>query len=357
MHLLQAAQVAGHEVHLVAPEPDSEGKLAKAGFTYHQVAMDRSGLNPTSELRVILELVHLFRRIKPELLHLVALKSVLYGSVAARLSGVDAVVGSITGLGYTFIPGGIKRRALAAFVASALRVALAGKGPRIIVQNPDDFDFFVQRGIVAASRCSIVYGSGVDVQRFAPEPERVGVPTILVGTRMLWDKGIGELAEALRILRRRGVAYRVLLSGKPDLANPAAISEAQLQAWSDEGLMEWRGHSTDVAGLLKEAAIACLPSYREGLPLFLAEAAAAGKPVVTTDVPGCRSVIDHGKTGFLVPVRDPVGLANALEQLLNDPGLRVRMGAAARAFAVERFSKERVTQAIFDVYRSALDKR
>jgi glycosyltransferase involved in cell wall biosynthesis len=356
-HLLQAAQAAGHDVHLVAPEADTEGRLSAAGFTYHQLHMDRSGVNPLNEARVVYELARLFARVRPDLVHLIALKSVLYGSLAARLTGLRAVVGSITGLGYTFIPGGVKRRGLAALVLTSLRAALAGRGPRIIVQNPDDFAFFVGNGVVPESRCSIIFGSGVDVERFVPSPEPQGVPKVLVGTRMLWDKGIGELADAVRQLRARGVAGEVILSGAPDPANPASIPVAQLRAWVDEGLVQWRGHSSDMPGLLRESSLACLPSYREGLPLFLAEAAAAGRPVVTTDVPGCRSVINNEETGLLVKVRDATSLARGLERLLTDAPLRARMGRAARALALERFSKEAVTRAIFDVYRSALDNR
>jgi glycosyltransferase involved in cell wall biosynthesis len=286
--------------------------------------------------------------------HNFAIKSVLYGAIAARSVGVAAVVGSITGLGYAFMPGGRRRAALTQGVTMAMRVALAGSHSRIIVQNPDDAAFFVERGVVTKERLSIVYGSGVDAQEFAPSPEPVGPPVVVLGARMLWDKGLGELVEAVRRLKLRGLSFRCLLLGDPDSHNPTSLTVAQLQEWVQQGLIEWQPRTDEVARHLREATLACLPSYREGLPLFLAEAAAAGRACVTTDVPGCRSVVEHGVTGLIVPARDATGLTEALAQLLGDTSLRQRMGENGRRLALERFSKEVVTRQIFAVYDSLL---
>ncbi len=353
-HLGRAALAAGHEVHLIAPGGDPYGTLRAAGFVYHELPLARGGVNPIAESRAVWALVQLFRELRPTVVHNFALKSVLYGAAAGRIARVPAIVGSITGLGYAFMPGGLRRKALSQGVLAALRLALAGANAHTIVQNPDDAAFFVERGVVAKHRISIVYGSGVDVEEFTPAPEPPGVPVVLVGTRMLWDKGLGELVEATRRLRERGLRFRCVFLGDPDPQNPASLSAEQLREWARQGLIEWLPHSTEVARHLRDATLACLPSYREGLPLFLAEAAAAGRACITTDVPGCRSVVEDGVSGLVVPARDAERLAGALARLLGDTPLRHQMAANGRRLALERFSKDIVTQQIFAVYQSLL---
>lgn len=354
LHLGRAALLAGMEVHVLAPGGDQQRRIRDSGFHYHELKMQRSGTNPVSEARVVGELAALYREIRPDVAHHIALKSVLYGAIAARLVGVKAIVGSLTGLGYAFIAGGAKRALLRRAVSLGLAAALRGSDVHTIFQNPDDRDFFVRGGLVSAERTSVILGSGVDMTRFHPSPEPAGVPQLTFGSRMLLDKGIAELVAALRILRARGVPFRACFAGLPDPANPATVSEQQLGAWQAEGILEWRGQVTDVAALLSQSHIACLPSYREGLPLFLAEAAACGRPAVTTDVPGCRSVVVAGQTGLLVPARDSGALAQALETLLLAPELRARMGEAARAFAETKLAATRVVSETFAVYRSLL---
>ena len=350
-HLGKAALAAGHEVHLIAPGGDA-GQLRDAGFVYHPLPLARGGLNPFVEAGVVWALARLFRAVRPTVVHSFAIKAVLYGATAARIVGVPAVVGSITGLGYAFMPGGVHRKALTHGVVAALRVALASPNVRVIVQNPDDAAFFVERGVIIEDRLSVIYGSGVDVQEFAPVPEPLGVPVVLLGARMLWDKGLGELVEAVRQLRQRGQQLRCLFLGDPDPQNPASVPVEQLRQWAQDGLIEWLPCTTDIARHLREATLACLPSYREGLPLFLAEAAAAGRACITTDVPGCRSVVQDGVTGLLVPARNAQRLAEALERLLSDAPLRQRMAENGRRLAIERFSKDIVTEQIFSVYGS-----
>lgn len=352
-HLCRAALAAGHDVHLIAPGGDVGGKLRDLGVTYHPLAMARGGMNPVAEAGVTLALARLYRRLRPDLVHHIALKSVLYGATAARAVGVHAIVGSITGFGYAFMPVNRRRRMLARGLLLGLRAALAGSNVRTIVQNPDDLAFLVERRVVGARSLSLIYGSGVDTREFFPTPEPEGA-VVLAGTRMLWDKGIGELVGATRSLRRAGHSLRLVLAGDPDPHNPATISPEQLRAWADAGDVEWRRHSEEMARLLAAATLACLPSYREGLPLFLAEAAAAGRASVTTDVPGCRSVVEHGVSGLVVPARDAASLADAIGRLLTDGALRARMAKSARALAEERFSNEVVTRQIFAVYESLL---
>jgi glycosyltransferase involved in cell wall biosynthesis len=345
------------EVHVIAPGGDRQRRIRDAGFAYHELSMDRAGTNPATELKVVAELSALYRRIRPDIAHHIALKSAMYGAFAARSAGVPAIVGSLTGLGYTFIPGGFKRVLLRETVALGLRAALRASRVHTIFQNPDDRAFFVKRGLVNPRRTSVILGSGVDVGHFRPREPPTGIPRICFGSRMLRDKGIAELVEALRILRARGVAYEAWFAGVPDPANPATISEQELRGWQSEGLLEWRGQVDDMAGLLADSHIACLPSYREGLPLFLAEAAACGRAAVTTDVPGCRSVVRHEQTGLLVPAQNGPAIADALQRLLEDRELRERLGRAARSFAEAELSAAHVVGSTFDVYRALLPAR
>lgn len=344
------------EVHLIAPPGDAKDELGAAGFIYHPIGLERAGVNPWSEVEVLRQLTLLYREIKPDLVHHVALKSVLYGSAVARSLRIPAV-GSVTGLGYTFIPGSARRTVLREGVSLLLRAALSSRHVHTIFQNPDDRALFIKKKIVTEARTSLILGSGVDTQQFAFVPEPTGVPRVLIATRMLKDKGIYEAVEAARLLRARNVQFELILAGDSDPENPATIETSQLQAWHDAGVVRWLGQSTDIARLLREAHVACLPSYREGLPLFLAEAAAAGRPAVTTDVPGCRTVVEHGRSGLLASVRDAHALADALQMLLCDAGLRQRMGVAARELALARFAKEWVNSAIFEVYADLLGKQ
>jgi len=341
------------DVHVIAPPGDAGEELCKAGFTYHPIKMQRAGVNPWSELSAARELANLYRKIRPDLVHHIALKSVLYGSAIARSLGIPAV-GSVTGLGYTFIPGGPRRIILREGISVMLRAALAGASVHVIFQNPDDRALFVRKRLVREERTSLIAGSGVDTERFAFLPEPVSVPRVLIATRMLKDKGVVEAVEAARLLRQRGVHFELLLAGDTDPENPASIAPQQLRTWHEEGIAQWLGQSKDIARLLQTSHLACLPSYREGLPLFLAEAASAGRAAVTTDVPGCRSVVEHGRTGLLVPVREPRALADSLQALLSDAERRATMGRAAHALALREFAKERVNEAIFRIYSSLL---
>ena len=352
--LARAARDAGYRVSLVAPAGERVEEIRAEGFGFEPLRMRRTGTSPLAEARSVGEIARIYRRIRPDLVHQIAIKPVLYGTIAARLAGVPAVVNSITGLGYAFIGDSMKRRALRQVISTMLRSALATRRVRCVFQNPDDRDVFVSRRLVDPSRTVIVRGSGVDTDRFAPAPEPPGVPIVLLASRLLWDKGIGELIEAVRTLKAEGLTFRLILAGTPDPANPASIPQATLSAWEREGLVELPGFVRDMAPLLRQSHIACLPSYREGLPLFLLEAAATGLPCVTTDVPGCREAVLHGQNGLLVPVRTVAPLANALRTLLADTTLRRNMGHRGRALALEHFAVSVVVRGIFEVYGALL---
>lgn len=350
----RAAKAAGYRVVVAAPRSKWADDLIDEGFSFFSIPLNRSSTNPFRELKVIGALTRIFQTVRPDIAHLVALKAILYGTVAARLNSVPAIINYVTGLGYIFTSNGLRRRVLRLLISPALALAFRGKRVRNIFENPDDLQRLASLGLARTQQSIVGHGAGVDMSRFTPTSEPQGDPVVLLASRLLWDKGIGELVEAVRILKTQGLVFRTVVAGQPDPENPASLETATLREWEAEGLIEWVGYVDDVPGLLAKSHIACLPSYREGLPVALVEAAAAGRPIVSTDVPGCREVIDHGETGLLVPPRDSVALAAALGSLIKDPAMRRRMGERGRQKATKLFSSEVVIAEVFALWDKLL---
>jgi glycosyltransferase involved in cell wall biosynthesis len=239
-------------------------------------------------------------------------------------------------------------------VRSAYHLLLDAPNSRLIVQNPDDLALFTHSGMVQANRVVVIRGSGVDPLRFPAQPEPEGTPLVVLPARMLRDKGVREFVDAARRLREQGVAARFALVGDPDPESPASIAEAQLEQWAAQGVVEYWGWRNDMVEVYRQCHLVCLPSYREGLPKALIEAAACGRAIVTCDVAGCREVVRDGDNGLLVPVRDSAALAAALRRLIEDAGLRSRMGQRSRERAVAEFSLQRVIADTLALYRSCL---
>ncbi len=347
-HFLRAR---GAQVVLISPPGEYVQALQRAGFRWLPLPLTRTGMNPLAEIGAILALARLYRRERPQLVHHFTIKCVLYGSLAAWLAGVPCVINGVTGLGYVFGQGGLGRRALRWLAETWYRLALART--QAVFDNEEDRQFFIRSRLTAPERSHVVRSAGVDIETYRPQAEPPGAPLIVFAGRMLWDKGIRELVEASRLLRQQGVSARIALVGRPDPGNPASIPEEQLQAWHAEGMVEYWGWRSDMESVLAEAHIFCLPSYREGLPTTIIEAAACGRPVVATDVPGCRHAVRHGETGLLVPVRDAPALAAALKTLITDPDLRRRMGAAGRKMVEAEFSTTRVNEETLRIYAQA----
>ena len=353
--IARAARDAGYEVLVATRVTDAGAAIIAEGFTLLPLGWRRGGRNPLAELAAILQIARIYRGVRPDIVHHVSMKPVLHGSLAARLAGVPNVVNALTGLGRIFIAPGRKARLFRVAFGLALGWLLNRRGSHLILQNADDAETLRQFGILTRAPVSLIRGSGVDLERFAPTPEpelEAGEPPVaLLVARMLWDKGVGELAAASRLLRARGVPLRVLLVGPRDPENPACIPEHQLRAWEAEGLVEWLGPRADIPELLAACHIAVLPSYREGLPKSLLEAAAAGRPLVATDVPGCREICRDGESGLLVPVQDVEGLADALDRLAGDADLRRKLGGGARALAESAFGEDAVVAQTLSLYR------
>lgn len=350
----KAALAAGYEVVVAAHEDAHGARIRGEGLRLVSLPWRRSGINPFYEFLLVWKIFRLYAKERPDLVHQVTAKPVLYGTFAAKLCGVPAVVNTFTGLGFVFISPGLKARVLRGAIGAALRLALSAKNSRTIFQNKDDRALFVEGGLIAAGRAELIRGSGVDVARFSPSPEPEGVPLVVLPARLLWDKGVGEFVEAARTLAAEGVKARFALVGDADAENPAAVPASRLAAWKAEGVVEWWGHRSDMGAVYAQASVVCLPSYREGLPKSLMEAAACARALVAADVPGCREVVVHEETGLLVPVRDAAGVADALRRLLGDAALRRRLAAKARRLAVEAFAEEKIVARTLSVYRGLL---
>ncbi|HLO74956.1 MAG TPA: glycosyltransferase family 4 protein [Magnetospirillum sp.] len=353
LELAKAAQQAGYEVIAVVPPGDRVDDIRAAGFRVETIPISRNLAAPWTDLAAVWRLARLCRRRHVALVHAFALKPVLVSALAAALPGGRPLVATISGMGYLFISDSAKARLLRGVLGRVLRLLLDRPRRRVIVQNQDDRA--AAEMFTSAERIRLIRGSGVDPDSWTPSPEpEDGPPIAVLPARMLWDKGVGELVEAARLLKARHVPVRVVLAGDGDPANPRNIPRDQLEAWAAEGVVEWWGHQADMRAVWARAHIAVLPSYREGLPKALLEAAACGRPLITTDVPGCRELVEHDANGLLVPDRAAAPLADAIERLARSADDRRRLGAEARRRLETRFSARVVNAAILETYASIL---
>ena len=353
LSLARCARQAGYDV-VVATRVGVDGpRICSEGFKLIPIRMRRRTMAPWRELATVAELFRLYREERPDIVHHVAMKPVIYGSIAARLGSERVVINALAGLGFVFSSHGVKAGFLKPLIKLALKWLATGRGSRMVVQNDDDATVLQRLG-VGRHRVSVIKGSGVDLEAFAPLPEPDGPPVVGMVSRMLWDKGVGELVESARILKNKGEKIRVRLVGAPDPENPASITEGQLHEWREEGLVEWSGYLDDVAAVWAQAHIAVLPSYREGMPKALLEAAACARPIITCDVPGCREIVRDGENGILVPAKDPSALAQAIIRLARDATLRRQMGARGRQRVVHEFGEQTVIEKTLALYEDSL---
>jgi len=345
-----AAQKAGWRVILVARESEATARIRASGIEVMPVDFIRRRLNPFAELAFTLRLARLYRALKPDLVHHIALKPIVLGGIAAHLAGTKAIVNAPVGLGFVFSSDKLLAKILRPLVALGLRLTLTPRHSVAVFENPDDMEALVKGGMARGDAVTLIRGAGVDIEKFHPAPEPPGPLRIVLIARMIREKGVPEFVDAARLLKGRA---EFILAGAPDEGNHNALTAAELHAWEAEGLVRWLGPVTDIAGLMASSHIACQPSsYREGLPKSALEAMAAGKPLVATDIPGCREAVINGETGFLVPARDAAALAEALARLIDSPALRASMGAAGRARVEENFSDAIICEKTLAVYES-----
>jgi glycosyltransferase involved in cell wall biosynthesis len=354
--LALAAKDAGYDVAVVTNVNRHGEAIRQAGIRLIPFNLSRRSMNPLSESAVIARLTTLYRKEKPDIVHHVAIKPVLYGSLAARLSGVSHVVNALTGMGYVFTSDEPTARLLRPAISSSLKKLLNSSKSILILQNKDDRSMFIRKRFICEERIRLIRGSGVDTAVFFPTPEPADIPVVMLASRMLRDKGIIEFVEAVRQLKARGVNARFILVGDTDLHNPSAIQKKQLTAWQEEGIVEWWGQRNDMQTVLAQSHIICLPSYREGLPKVLLEAASCGRPIVTTNTNGCREIVRNGENGLLVPIRSTVELANAIQNLIENKELRQNMGERGRKIVVSEFAVEKVISETMAVYEELLKK-
>ena len=350
------AQRLGYEVHIATGLTDKLDELQRHGLVVHPLALDRSSAGVGNAWRTMVELWRVFRAVRPDVVHLVTIKPVLLGGLMARLAGVPAVVAAVSGLGFVFIAHGAKAAVRRWLVSAMYRVALGHRNLKVVFQNPDDRASLAKLAHLADSKVEMIRGSGVDLTQYHHTPLPPGLPVVLLAARLLADKGVREFVQAARLLKQQGVSARFCLVGSVDPANPASLTDAELTQWANEGLVELWGQRSDMPEVLTAAHLVVLPSYREGLPKVLLEAAACGRAVVTTDVPGCRDAIDPGVTGVLVPVRNAEALADAIEGLINAPVRCRAMGSAGRALAERAFDVRQVVAAHLRIYQELIDK-
>ena len=354
--LARAAKAAGMQVAVAASPGSAIEDIRSEGFEFFPLRLQPGRKNPLHELISILELVRLYRHLRPDLVHHISIKSVLWGTIAARISGVPGIVNAITGLGYAFNGKSARQRLIRWLITVGLRLSVLGRNARVTFENPDDEQLFIENRLCSKQQSRLILSVGVDTEVFSPGIEPNGIPTVTLPARMIWDKGVGEFVEAVRILKEREFKFKAVLAGAPDPSNPNYVPEPTLKKWTRENLVEWLGQVEDMPSLYQRSHIVCLPSsYREGVPMALVEAASCGRPIVTTNEPGCKETVKNGVSGLLVPPHDSEALAEALQRLLEDPAMRQNMGKAGRELAVNRFSKEIVIGKTFEVYRELLN--
>lgn len=348
--LALAARGSGYEVIVATGGKEGADEIRRAGLEYRSLPLRRGGANPLRELKLVFAIARLFREVRPDIIHLVTIKPVLYGGLLSRLMRVPGVVMAVSGMGYLFVDrrSGVLRR-----MAEVLyRYALNHPNGTVIVQNVSDRDQLRDMGALRRGQDVLIPGSGVDLEQYAASDVPDGVPLIVLPARMLWDKGVGEFVEAARMLRGRGINARFALVGPCDTENPAGVPLYQLEDWKESGVVEWWGARSDMPRVYSMASLVVLPSYREGLPKALLEAASSARAIVTTDAPGCRDVVEDGVNGRLVPVRDVGALAGAIAELISDREVLIRMGRRGREKAETNFGLTKVVEMHMNVYRS-----
>ena len=346
--VISALQADGHQVCVLAPPDDAVTALETAGCTVIPLKMDVKGMNPARDLGLVFRYGRHFRSLRPDAVLGYTIKPNLYGAFAARRAGVPFLP-NVTGLGTAFLSGGPLQRVAVGLYRGAFRGL-----PVVFFQNHDDRDLFLSQRIVGHDQVRVLPGSGIDFDRFpaAEMPAGDGLPVFLLIARLLRDKGVVEFVEAARLVNAAGAVARFRLLGALGAENRTAIPPETVAAWQAEGVVEYLGQTDDVRPFIAAATCVVLPSYREGAPRTLIEAAAMARPLIATDVPGCTAVVEHGTTGFLCAVRDAGALAGAIRQFLSlDPTARAQMGQAGRRKMEREFDQALVA----DAYRAALD--
>jgi len=355
--LANRLKAEGYDVCVVCRISEKGDEIENLGFKTKHVNFNREGISPGSALKTVSTLRAIYKQEKPDLVVHVALFTVLLGTMAALFSPVKKVFNMITGLGFVFISQSAKAKVIRTVVKTAFRVFSWSKRINMMVQNGDDQTLIGSFGFKKDKSLFLVRGSGVDGQHFHPAESYPQTPLVTFVGRLLWAKGVGEIIEAARILKKRGKSYRIALVGDIDAANPQSASEADLKNWQSEELVECWGRRSDIADIYRQSTIALLPSWREGLPKSLLEAAASGLSMIATDVPGCREIVRHEENGLLVTLKDPQSMADAIEKLVENPALCQQYGQAARKFVDEELNDTAVMDKTMAIIHQIMESK
>jgi glycosyltransferase involved in cell wall biosynthesis len=346
----------GYDVHIVTSLTNQLAELERHGLVVHPLGLIRGSTGISNAWLAFVEIWKIFRAVRPDVVHLVTIKPILLGGMAARLVGVPSVVAAVSGLGYVFMAHGIKASIRRLLVNIFYRIAFGHPNLKVIFQNPEDLATLTKAAWLSEKQTVIIRGSGVDLSCYPFTLLPDDVPIVVLAARLLEDKGIFEFVAAARLLKQQGCQARFVLVGNVDPDNPTSCKQADVDSWVHEGIVEWWGYRTDMYKVLAASYLVVLPSYREGMPKVLLEAAACGRAVVTTDVPGCRDAIDVGVTGVLVPVRSVIELAKAMEDLIGAPLKCKTMGNAGRKLAERAFDVRQVVKKHMSIYLELIAK-
>jgi len=350
-----AAMEKGYEVHVACDFTDKKQYLVDLGIKVHLLPFSRSGKNVLSELNALKAIYKLLKVVKPDLVHAVTIKPVLYGGIISRVCNVPAFVGAISGLGLVFIANNFKDKVIRFFVKCLYKLSFKHHNMTAIFQNKIDKGTLIDIGIINNKNTLLIKGSGADLTEYSYSVEPNGVPTVIMAARLLKEKGVVEFISMARTLKEKGVAANFVLVGEPDYGNPNSFTEDDLVLWKKENIIDLVGFSNEIPKLFSQAHIVVLPSYYgEGLPKVLIEAAACGRPIVTTNNPGCMEAVIENETGFIVPIKDVDSLSSAVLKLINNKELRIQMGTAARTFAEREFDVNNVVNKHLEIYNELL---
>lgn len=350
-HLIR--KLVDHNIHVFVLAPDYTAELREEvrylGAEPIDYTMDRVGMNPIREISAVFSIIKLMRTIKPDAIFGYMHKPVIYGVLSGMLAHVPMRYGMVEGLGFAFTPSDefmLKRKLLRTIMLFLYRITMPGAS-KIFFLNKDDLTDFQRMGIIGEEKAMVLGGIGVDLGEWVPLPPQSRQITFSLAARLLKEKGVFEFVEAARLIKSKDTNIRFFLLGGLD-TNPGAIPEQTVRQWVRDGILEWPGHVKDIKSYLAETSVFVLPSYREGVPRSTQEAMAVARPIISTDVPGCRDTVIHGVNGFLVPPRDPRALIEAMERFILEPELIERMGHESRRLAEERFDVEKINTRLIE---------
>jgi len=346
---------AGCKVSLATRINRHGDRIRSHNIGVYEIPFHRGSINPLKDLRTFIALYSLYRREKPDVIHHVALKPVIVGSFAALLAKSPHVVNALTGLGHVFSSNTWNSRLLKEIVLGIFRIIMKPPGWAVLFQNSGDLEKLERAGVFGKARIALIRGSGVDLHEFQTADFIPGMPVAMFAGRLLRSKGVEEFVQACQRINREGQRVRCVIAGQLDPDNPSSLNQGAIQHWVNQGGVEWWGFREDMPEVLRQARLVCLPTYYgEGLPKILLEAAACGRPLVATDIPGCREIVLDGETGYLVPTRDTKALVKAIERLIADPDLCGHMGTNARRLVESEFSVGKVNQETMQLYSGLL---